>query len=89
MSLTESALYTFVFECNKKHGDDAFRKASGKKYKTLTVKKGQITFTAPELQAEVVEYVHLKEEYETESKELIIKILKIVSGYYLAMEKAS
>lgn len=86
VNLTESGTHTYIFEVNKKQGDEAFRKKGPKRYKTLTVKKGQLTFTVPELQTEVAEYVHLKEEYEKESKEVIAKILSIVSGYYPAME---
>jgi DNA mismatch repair protein MSH2 len=89
VQLSESGTYTFVFEANKKYADDAFRKKGVRKYKTLTVKKGNITFTVEQLQAEVAEYTDLRDQYSSAQKEVIDKILQIVSGYYPAMERAS
>lgn len=89
ISLSDSANHTFVFEANKKQADEAFRAVSGKKYKTLTVKNKQLTFTLEALQEAVVDYVHLRSEYSEEQKTVVDKILQIVSGYYPAMETSS
>ena len=46
----ESNSHTFLFEAKKKQADDAFRSCHRPKmYKTVTVKKGVITFTTDDL----------------------------------------
>ncbi len=55
VDLIESNTYTYLFEVNKKEGDEAFRK-SNKNYKQTSVKLGKICFNNSELKQLVDEY---------------------------------
>ena len=51
----ESNAHGYLFEVNKKEGDEAFRKSS-KNYKHVSVKLGKICFNNSELKQLVEEY---------------------------------
>ncbi|EAR92979.2 DNA mismatch repair MutS family DNA-binding domain protein, putative (macronuclear) [Tetrahymena thermophila SB210] len=87
--LVESTTHTYLFESKKKETDEAFRRLHSRKYKSISVKKGCISFTTDELQACVAEYNSLKDNYQEEQKSVVQKILDVVSTYYPAMERAS
>ena len=84
----ENNTYTFVFEVNKKEGDEAFRK-SKEKYKMISIKQKAISFTLNDLQDLISDYNDYTQTYMDEQKQVVTKILEIVSTYYPAMEKAS
>lgn len=88
VKLMDNNTYTFVFEVNKKEGDEAFRK-SKTKYKTISIKQKAISFTLNELTELVSDYNEHQQSYMEQQKEVVTKILEIVSTYYPAMEKAS
>jgi DNA mismatch repair protein MSH2 len=88
VKLTDNNTYTFVFEVNKKEGDEAFRKSKNK-YKTISIKQKAISFTVNDLQDLVSDYNDHTQSYMEQQKEVVSKILEIVSTYYPAMEKAS
>ena len=84
--LVESNQHTFVFEVDKKEGDNGMRKAGGNKYKIISIKNRIMSFTCPELKELVREYVQLEEKYREESDELVQKVLEIASTYYPLLE---
>ena len=88
VKLVDNNTYTFVFEVNKKEGDEAFRK-SKVKYKTISIKNKSISFTMNDLQDLVSDYNDYTSTYMEEQKQVVSKILEIVATYYPAMEKAS
>jgi DNA mismatch repair protein MSH2 len=88
VKLIDNNTYTFVFEVNKKEGDEAFRK-SKTGYKTISIKQKAISFTVGDLQGLVSDYNDYTSTYMEEQKTVVSKILEIVSTYYPAMEKAS
>lgn len=88
VKLVDNNTYTFVFEVGKKEGDDAFRKSKAK-YKTVSIKNKSISFTTNDLQDLVSDYNEYTANYLEEQKQVVGKILEIVSTYYPAMEKAS
>lgn len=88
VKLVDNNSYTFVFEVGKKEGDDAFRKSKAK-YKTVSIKNKSISFTTNDLQDLVSDYNEYTANYLEEQKQVVGKILEIVSTYYPAMEKAS
>ncbi len=88
VKLVENNTYTYVFEVNKKEGDEAFRK-SKVKYKTISIKNKSISFTMNDLQDLVSDYNDYTSTYMEEQKQVVSKILEIVATYYPAMEKAS
>ncbi|KAM3146905.1 hypothetical protein pb186bvf_001059 [Paramecium bursaria] len=88
VNLSDSSTHTYVFEAKKQEADEAFRN-SGKKYKTISIRQKQMTFTLDDLQEAVAEYNHIKEQYDEASKAVIDKILKIVSDYYPVMENCA
>lgn len=88
VKLVDNNTYTFLFEVNKKEGDEAFRK-SKTKYKSISIKQKAISFTINDLQDLVSDYNDYTSTYMEEQKSVVTKILEIVSTYYPAMEKAS
>jgi DNA mismatch repair protein MSH2 len=88
VKLVDHNTLTFVFEVNKKEGDDAFRQTN-KKYKTISVKQRTLTFVNSDLSELVADYNDQKSEYKTEQSQVVGKILEVVATYYPAMEKAS
>jgi MutS family domain IV len=60
--LVESNLHTFIFEVDKKEGDDGMRK-SKKNYKIITIKNRIMSFTNNELKDLVREYNELEDSY--------------------------
>ena len=88
VKVTDSNTHIFLFESNKKEGDDAFR-ASSKKYKTISIKQRTVAFTTNELTEIVADYVEQKNDYKEEQKQVVGKILEVVSTYYPAMENAA
>jgi len=88
IKLIDHNTYTFAFEVNKKEGDEAFRRTKTK-YKTISIKNKSISFTSNDLQNLVSDYNDYTSTYLEEQKQVVSKILEIVSTYYPAMEKAS
>lgn len=43
--LVESATHTYLFESKKKETDEAFRRLHSRKYKSISIKKGCISYT--------------------------------------------
>lgn len=64
--LVESSSHTFLFESKKKETDEAFRAIKERKFKSISVKKGCISYTTDALQATVAEYNSIKDEYQEE-----------------------
>ncbi|KRX07821.1 P-loop containing nucleoside triphosphate hydrolase [Pseudocohnilembus persalinus] len=89
VKLVDATTHYFLFEAKKKEADDAFRKKNSKKYKTISVKKNNITFTSIDLQGECAELQSLEEEYQSESQEVVQRLLTVVATYYPAMEQSS
>ena len=57
-------MHTFVFECDKKEGDDGMRKAKKKyTYKIISIKNKIMSFTVQELKDLVREYNELEDSY--------------------------
>lgn len=90
VKLIESNSHTYLFESKKKDAYQILEKGKKKtQFKTITVKKGQITFTCEELQALCVEYNSLKEQYEEEQQAIVNKILDVIATYYPAIEHSA
>ena len=62
VNLVTSNSYTYLFEVQKKKGDKAFRKSS-RRFKSVFVKKGRISFTLNELTGLTTDYDNLMQEY--------------------------
>lgn len=60
--LVESNLHTFIFECDKKEGDDGMRKSKSN-YKIISIKNRVMSFTNNALKELVREYNELEESY--------------------------
>lgn len=88
IKLVDSATHTYLFEVNKKDGDQAFRRTS-KKYKTQTIKNKIISFTNDKLTEQCAHYSDFMQQYKDEQAVLVTKILGVVATYHPAMEKAS
>ena len=63
--LVTSPSYAFLFEVNKKRGDQAFRK-SDRKFKYVQTKKGKISFTLNQLSNLAADYEELMGKYKKE-----------------------
>jgi len=60
ITLSESALHSFVFECVKSEGDAGMRK-SQQQYKIISIKNRIMSFTCPGLKDLVREFSDLEE----------------------------
>lgn len=64
VNLVESQMHTFVFECDKKEGDNGQRKPNRKfNYKVISIKNKIMSFTVAELKDLVREYNELEDSY--------------------------
>lgn len=86
--LVESNLHTFIFEVDKKEGDEGMRK-SKKNYKIITIKNRIMSFTNNDLKDLVREYNELEDSYRAQQDELVQKVLEIASTYYPLLEQVS
>lgn len=90
VNLVESQMHTFVFECDKKEGDDGMRKGKRKfTYKVISIKNKIMSFTVQELKDLVREYNELEDSYRALQNELVLKVLEIASTYYPLLETVS
>ncbi|EGR30181.1 hypothetical protein IMG5_138850, partial [Ichthyophthirius multifiliis] len=89
IKIVDSNTHTYLFEGKKKETDDAFRRKNHQKYKIISMKKTTILYTTEDLQSLVAEYNCISDEYTQEQKQVVDKILAVVSSYYPAMENAS
>mmetsp|Transcript_39329 Transcript_39329/g.45147 ORF Transcript_39329/g.45147 Transcript_39329/m.45147 type:complete len:346 (-) Transcript_39329:134-1171(-) len=88
ISLTEAGNAGFIFEVNKKKGDEALRNTN-EKFDIVSTKKGYISFVTKKLKELVSEFQALQDEYKIEQDTLILKVLDIVATYFPVIEKAS
>lgn len=62
VNLVESNLHTFIFECDKKEGDEGMRK-SKQNYKIISIKNRIMSFTCAPLKDLVREFNDLEDAY--------------------------
>lgn len=88
VSLVESNMHTYVFEVDKKEGDDGMRR-SKHDYKVISIKNRIMSFTFPGLKDLVRQFSELEEQYRVQQDELVQKVLEIASTYYPLLEQVS
>lgn len=90
VNLVDSAMHTFVFECDKKEGDAGMRKQNKKyNYKIISIKNKIMSFSVQELKDLVREYNELEDQYKAVQNELVLRVLEIASTYYPLLETVS
>lgn len=90
VNLVDSAMHTFVFECDKKEGDAGMRKQNKKyNYKIISIKNKIMSFSIQELKDLVREYNELEDQYKAVQNELVLRVLEIASTYYPLLETVS
>ena len=62
VNLVESNMHTFVFEVEKKEGDDGMRKSS-QTYKVISIKNRIMSFSCSGLKDLVRQFTDLEEQY--------------------------
>lgn len=88
VSLVDSNMHTFVFEVEKKEGDDGMRKSS-QTYKVISIKNRIMSFTCSGLKDLIRQFTELEEQYRIQQDELVQKVLEIASTYYPLLEQVS
>lgn len=73
INIIEHQQHGFIFEINKKEGDNAMRNSS-LKYETITMKKGYLSFTTKKLAQLNEEFDEIKERYKIEQQALVEKV---------------
>lgn len=88
VNIVDSNLHSFVFEVDKKEGDNGMRN-SKTTYKIISIKNKIMSFTCQELKDLVREYNELEDSYKGKQEELVSKVLEIASTYYPLLEQVS
>ncbi|CAI2387303.1 unnamed protein product [Moneuplotes crassus] len=88
ISIQENTVHGFLFEVDKREGDNALRKTN-LTHNIVSTKNKIMTFTCPELKILVNEFNELQSQYKMQQDVLVDRVLSIVSTYYPVLEKVA
>ena len=88
VKLATNQTYTYVFEIDKKEGDNGMR-SSRENYKTVSCKMRIMAITCNRLKKLVEKYNHYESEYYERQAELEQKVIEITASYYPLLESIS